>query len=480
VPQNVNNSSFIQFSAPISMGSGGGPVLNTLGQVVGVSCLTVLSGQTLNFAVPINAMKELSRTGAVPLITIVAKNADATIYYRSYFPVPDYGVYVGTPIYRASQDKNTGVKTYYYRLSDITAPDSVAVDGYVALLTENGFKWQSSYKNDAGKTVDVYKNADFGMSVHFGTDNFNGIACRFVAIYRNSGAVKQGAPISRNLPGRRHGFPGRCSSEVCLMQKYFWSDGSAIPSEFYTPNFSAGHIAWVLSVLLFIPARRPHLQDTAGSGTATVPPALAVTALLCEVSRCRQGSSARSTCVTRCLSSCAASPSSSICRRLASAQPAPEGILLRAVHAGRFRGDGDAGWYFPFLSFGYLRASLMHTLLVSSCPCSSCGETASSRTGGVSGSIAPVRRNDRGGFDGQQLSEEQLYVPVLCDADTALVIFQTWFGNPGYMVPEFFVLLLIWASSMFRESSPVGATASGPCNLPTQRGIKLGVPRTRS
>ncbi len=44
----------------------------------------------------------------------------------------------------------SGVKTYFYKTSDITVPDAVAVDGYISLLEQNGFVWQSSYTSDTG------------------------------------------------------------------------------------------------------------------------------------------------------------------------------------------------------------------------------------------------------------------------------------------------------------------------------------------
>lgn len=181
--QQINGSDFIQYTAPISMGSGGGPILNTAGQVVGVSCLTASSGQTLNFAVPICKLVSLSRTDSVPLISIIAKNTDSTVYYRGRYPVPDYGVFTGTLLYQSQYDKATGVKTYYYRESDITAGNDTAVDGYIRLLNDNGFEWQSTYTNDGGYTVNVYYNANFDMSVHFGSDRPDGVVCRFVAVY---------------------------------------------------------------------------------------------------------------------------------------------------------------------------------------------------------------------------------------------------------------------------------------------------------
>ncbi|MCL2153348.1 MAG: trypsin-like peptidase domain-containing protein [Oscillospiraceae bacterium] len=57
--RDVDGSIFIQFTAPISFGSGGSPVLNTLGQVVGVASISFTDGQNVNFAVPVNYVKEL-------------------------------------------------------------------------------------------------------------------------------------------------------------------------------------------------------------------------------------------------------------------------------------------------------------------------------------------------------------------------------------------------------------------------------------
>jgi S1-C subfamily serine protease len=49
----------LQISAPISSGSSGGPVLNNQARVIGVSVSTIVAGQNLNFAVPVEYLREL-------------------------------------------------------------------------------------------------------------------------------------------------------------------------------------------------------------------------------------------------------------------------------------------------------------------------------------------------------------------------------------------------------------------------------------
>lgn len=51
----------LQMTAPISRGSSGGPVLNSKGEVIGVSFATIEGGQNLNFAIPSNYLKSLMK-----------------------------------------------------------------------------------------------------------------------------------------------------------------------------------------------------------------------------------------------------------------------------------------------------------------------------------------------------------------------------------------------------------------------------------
>lgn len=56
----------LQITAPISPGSSGGPVLNTKGEVIGVSVATFRAGQNLNFAIPSNYLKILIAKAGPP------------------------------------------------------------------------------------------------------------------------------------------------------------------------------------------------------------------------------------------------------------------------------------------------------------------------------------------------------------------------------------------------------------------------------
>lgn len=54
------NRNYIQITASISSGSSGGAVVNSKGELIGISTLTLKEGQNLNFAIPINDIMQVS------------------------------------------------------------------------------------------------------------------------------------------------------------------------------------------------------------------------------------------------------------------------------------------------------------------------------------------------------------------------------------------------------------------------------------
>ena len=64
----------IQITAPISPGSSGSPVVNMLGQVIGVATLQAAEGQSLNFAVPADRITQLKVGDLQTVSNVTAEN----------------------------------------------------------------------------------------------------------------------------------------------------------------------------------------------------------------------------------------------------------------------------------------------------------------------------------------------------------------------------------------------------------------------
>jgi len=175
------SQTYIQFSAPISVGNGGGPLLNARGEVVGLTALMLNGAQNANFAVPADGIAQVERTEGTTLLRLLSQTASVS-FYSYYFPAPDYGVFTGTPIYDTVFDPVLGTRTYYYNVLDIQVPDEVAVDGYVELLESLGFEEERTYETATGSAT-VFFNEMYQMELHFGLDTYDGLTCRFVSIY---------------------------------------------------------------------------------------------------------------------------------------------------------------------------------------------------------------------------------------------------------------------------------------------------------
>jgi tetratricopeptide (TPR) repeat protein len=76
----------IQITAPISPGSSGSPVVNMMGQVIGVATLQAAEGQSLNFAVPADRIAQLKVGDLQSVSNVTAENnrSKRSLAERSY------------------------------------------------------------------------------------------------------------------------------------------------------------------------------------------------------------------------------------------------------------------------------------------------------------------------------------------------------------------------------------------------------------
>lgn len=73
----VGADKLLQITAPISPGSSGGPVLDSKGEVIGISVATFKGGQNLNFAIPANYLKALIiNEGSVQPLSVAKPSGD--------------------------------------------------------------------------------------------------------------------------------------------------------------------------------------------------------------------------------------------------------------------------------------------------------------------------------------------------------------------------------------------------------------------
>ena len=74
--RNVNNIHYIQISAPISHGNSGGPVVNAMGQVVGIASAGFEEGQNLNLALPISILDQISTDHPISMQELYETTSD--------------------------------------------------------------------------------------------------------------------------------------------------------------------------------------------------------------------------------------------------------------------------------------------------------------------------------------------------------------------------------------------------------------------
>ncbi|MDR1246154.1 MAG: trypsin-like peptidase domain-containing protein [Clostridiales Family XIII bacterium] len=103
----VEMDGLIQVDAAINVGNSGGPLINSLGQVIGVNTARNQNGEGMGFAIPINTAKPIvdsvKTTGEFHRVYIGITPVNVTEYLAA-FPQSDIGVESGAYVYRLSPD----------------------------------------------------------------------------------------------------------------------------------------------------------------------------------------------------------------------------------------------------------------------------------------------------------------------------------------------------------------------------------------
>ncbi len=76
----AKNRNYIQITASISPGSSGGAVINSFGELIGISTMTMKEGQNLNFAIPVSDILKVTLGSFSDKKSIDANN----YFYKGY------------------------------------------------------------------------------------------------------------------------------------------------------------------------------------------------------------------------------------------------------------------------------------------------------------------------------------------------------------------------------------------------------------
>ncbi len=166
----------IQISAPVSPGSSGGALFDMYGNVIGIIYAKTISGENLNFAIPINELK---------LIDITKPYSVKDLYEKSDTIVFDFGIYEG--------DIKNGVP---HGIGQIVFNDgSMYVgrfkdskfSGFGIRIYEDQSKYEGYFENDYYNGLGAIYTSE-GSKLFFG-DFINGKANGFGTLYYDDGSI---------------------------------------------------------------------------------------------------------------------------------------------------------------------------------------------------------------------------------------------------------------------------------------------------
>jgi tetratricopeptide (TPR) repeat protein len=121
-----NFDKYIQISAPVSHGSSGGAIINTKGELIGISTLSVVSGQNLNFAIPVNDVMKVYKE----------EGLDSTELLGEYLFWRGFNYYA---------DSNFESAKFFYELSLTVNPRNATTSHALGLIFDKKQDYDSAF-----------------------------------------------------------------------------------------------------------------------------------------------------------------------------------------------------------------------------------------------------------------------------------------------------------------------------------------------
>ncbi len=113
-----------QITAPISPGSSGGPLMNSNGEVIGVTFAQLVGGQNLNFAIPIAYVQPLFVDGPTKSFAEINKSSPVDHATSDVAPTGSY-----TGVWQSSEFSVSGAASMTIRIADKEATAEIFLTG---------------------------------------------------------------------------------------------------------------------------------------------------------------------------------------------------------------------------------------------------------------------------------------------------------------------------------------------------------------
>lgn len=178
----LDGVNYILIDASISAGSSGGALLNSHGQVIGVTSLYFSGTQNLNAAVPINLVNNLSSTKT--LIPLAALFAKSFTYYASYPTVPDFSSVTGSQLYEQDYSYQYAMQYYIYSTSNLPGDIYDIRNSYLDQLVIEGFDYLEREEID-GYYFYIFNDTSGIWIVSVGIISMNDVEYIMVTIFHS-------------------------------------------------------------------------------------------------------------------------------------------------------------------------------------------------------------------------------------------------------------------------------------------------------